>query len=45
MSGIIGLFLGAVVLSLVYQLMVAWLGGGANLSGFGPTAETPTVFQ
>jgi predicted PurR-regulated permease PerM len=26
MSGIVGLFVGAVVLSLTYELMMAWLG-------------------
>lgn len=41
MSGIIGLFLGAVVLSLFYQLMVAWLGGGEILDDHGPTEEAP----
>jgi len=41
MSGIIGLFLGAVVLSLFYQLLVAWIGGGENLEAHGPTEEAP----
>jgi predicted PurR-regulated permease PerM len=41
MSGIIGLFLGAVVLSLFYQLLVAWIGGGENLEAHGPTEEVP----
>ena len=30
-SGIIGLFLGAVILALVYQLFMAWLAGGMSL--------------
>jgi predicted PurR-regulated permease PerM len=41
-SGIIGLFLGAVVLALVYQLFVAWLGGGAAAAGgSSPPAAKP----
>ena len=40
-SGIIGLFLGAVVLALFYQLLVTWIGDGKNLEGFEATAEAP----
>jgi predicted PurR-regulated permease PerM len=39
MSGIIGLFLGAVVLSLFYQLTMAWLDGGKTLEAQGQTEE------
>ena len=39
MSGIIGLFLGAVVLSLFYQLTMAWLDGGKTIEAQGPTKE------
>ncbi len=41
MSGIIGLFVGAVVLALFYQLLVAWLDGGKTLEAHGPTEEAP----
>jgi predicted PurR-regulated permease PerM len=41
MSGIIGLFLGAVALSLFYQLMVAWLDGGKTFDEHSPTEEEP----
>ncbi|MCZ6754167.1 MAG: AI-2E family transporter [Gemmatimonadetes bacterium] len=43
MSGIIGLFVGAVVLALFYQLLVAWIGDGGNLEGFEATAEAPAA--
>jgi predicted PurR-regulated permease PerM len=41
LSGIIGLFVGAVVLALFYQLMVAWLDDGETLEAHGPTDEAP----
>ena len=41
LSGIIGLFVGAVVLALFYQLLVAWLDGGETLEAHGPTDEAP----
>ena len=37
MSGIIGLFVGAVVLAVAYQLMVAWLEQDADLGMFSTT--------
>ena len=40
MSGIIGLFLGAVVLAVAYQLMMAWLEEDADLGIFS-TARAP----
>ena len=40
MSGIIGLFLGAVVLAVAYQLMMAWLEDDADLGIFS-TASAP----
>ncbi len=40
MSGIIGLFLGAVVLAVAYQLMMAWLEESADLGIFS-TADAP----
>lgn len=43
MSGIIGLFVGAVVLALFYQLLVAWMGDGENLEGFEATVEAPVA--
>ena len=39
LSGIIGLFVGAVVLALFYQLLVAWMHGGEMLEAHGPTDE------
>jgi predicted PurR-regulated permease PerM len=30
--GIIGLFVGAIVLSVAYKLFLAWIGGTANVS-------------
>jgi predicted PurR-regulated permease PerM len=42
MSGIIGLFVGAVVLAVAYQLMMAWLEQDADLGMFSTTgAEVP----
>ncbi|MEE8061055.1 MAG: AI-2E family transporter, partial [Gemmatimonadales bacterium] len=41
LSGIIGLFVGAVVLALFYQLLVAWMHGGKTLEAHGPTDEMP----
>ncbi len=41
LSGIIGLFVGAVVLALFYQLLVASLDGGDTLAAHGPTDEAP----
>jgi predicted PurR-regulated permease PerM len=40
MSGVIGLFVGAVVLAVAYQLMMAWLEGDADLGVFS-TAAAP----
>jgi predicted PurR-regulated permease PerM len=40
MSGIIGLFVGAVVLAVAYQLMMAWLEQDADLGMFS-TASVP----
>ena len=42
MSGIIGLFVGAVVLAVAYQLMMAWLEQDADLGMFSTTGvEVP----
>ena len=41
LSGIIGLFVGAVVLALFYQLLVAWMHGGKTLEAYEPTDEAP----
>ena len=41
LSGIIGLFLGAVVLALFYQLLVAWVDGGKSLEAYGSTDKSP----
>lgn len=39
LSGIIGLFLGAVVLAIFYQLVMVWLDSGKLLEDHGPTEE------
>ena len=46
MSGIIGLFVGAVVLAVAYQLMMAWLEQDAGLGMFSTTgAEVPAEVE
>ncbi len=41
LSGIIGLFVGAVVLALFYQLLVAWMHGGETLEAHAASDEAP----
>ena len=40
LSGIVGLFIGAVVLAIGYQLLIAWMGGGTDVSD-GPVESEP----